>query len=172
MHKICYEKDISQLKNLTIKIFRILGVKFSNDELDFIINKYSKEKVNSIGKNIIKTNQQKQFKLNATSGFHENHFFDGKSDKYIDFLDTTTIRLLANQTKEIADFLNIDSKSKDAILRPFESHTIQGNPIRLLKKEVKIRYDDRFRKRLTKEQFELIEEIDSRITKQTKWITS
>lgn len=109
MHKICYEKDISQLKNLTIKIFRILGVKFSNDELDFIINKYSKEKVNSIGKNIIKTNQQKQFKLNATSGFHENHFFDGKSDKYIDFLDTTTIRLLANQTKDYNTFFSYHS---------------------------------------------------------------
>lgn len=104
-----------------------------------------------------------------------------KKIKPIKFLSKSELKfikyedLCANpeqKKKEIANFLNIDSKSKDAILRPFESHTIQGNPIRLLKKEVKIRHDDRFRKRLTKEQVELIEEIDSRITKQTKWITS
>ena len=103
-----------------------------------------------------------------------------KEIKPIKFLSKSELKfikyedLCANpeqKKKEIANFLNIDSKSKDAILRPFESHTIQGNPIRLLKKEVKIRHDDRFRKRLTKEQVELIEGIDSRITKQTEWIT-
>ena len=88
-----------------------------------------------------------------------------KSDwKLVEYED-----LCSNPSKtksEIADFLGLTTVSEnnsDDIIKPFESHTIEGNPIRLLKKEVKIIFDERWKKRLTKDQIKVIDTIQYKI---------
>jgi hypothetical protein len=84
---------------------------------------------------------------------------DWKLIEYEDFCSNPS------KTKsEIADFLGltiVSENNSDVILKPFESHTIQGNPIRLLKKEVKIIFDERWKKRLTADQIRQINIIQS-----------
>ena len=66
---------------------------------------------------------------------------------------------------EITDFLDLKSthtNTKDVFIKPFDSHTIQGNPIRLLKKKIKIIYDERWRKRLNVNQIEEIDFLQSK----------
>jgi len=55
----------------------------------------------------------------------------------------------------------VSENNIDVIIKPFESHTIEGNPIRLLKKEVKIIFDERWKKRLTADQIRQINIIQS-----------
>ena len=92
-------------------------------------------------------------------------FLDKSDWKLVEYED-----LCSNPSKtksEIADFLGLTTVSEnnsDDIIKPFESHTIQGNPIRLLKKEVKIIFDERWKKRLTADQIRQINIIQSKIT--------
>ena len=93
--------------------------------------------------------------------------------KPVRFLNKSDWRLIkyedlcANPSKikvEVSDFLDlvIDLKNNSDIIMPFKSHTIQGNPIRLLKKEVQIIYDKRWKKRLTADQVRKIDHIQSK----------
>ena len=112
---ISYEDEISSVENLIHKILKTFGSNIENDKVSQIAEKYSRHKVNKIGENVISiTDAKKKFKLNAISGFHENHFFDGKSDKYINLLDTSTIKTLANQTKDLNAFFSYDILIKNS----------------------------------------------------------
>ena len=104
MHLVSYEDDVSDLKNLVKMLIKILNNDLGDGEINKLVEKYSQKNVNNNKKNIKTINSDKIFNLNSTTGFHENHFFDGKSDKYINFLDTSTIKLLSSQTKTFNAF--------------------------------------------------------------------
>jgi hypothetical protein len=111
---ISYEDEISSVENLIHKILKTFGSKIENDKVSQIAEKYSRQKVNKIGKNVTTADVKNKFKLNAINGFHENHFFDGKSDKYINLLDISTIKILANQTKDFNTFFSYDILIKNS----------------------------------------------------------
>jgi hypothetical protein len=60
--------------------------------------------------------------------------------------------------EDIAKFINFDLKDMDKIkyISPYTYHTVQGNPMRLSKKDVFIKYDERWKERLNVKQLEWI----------------
>lgn len=60
--------------------------------------------------------------------------------------------------KDIAMFIGLDDHMHSIeYISPYKYHTVQGNPMRLKKEDLAIRYDERWKKRLTKEQKTWIE---------------
>lgn len=58
-----------------------------------------------------------------------------------------------NTLDEISEFLSLKlCGSSLKTISPYKYHTIQGNPMRLIKKDLSIRYDERWRERLTESQ--------------------
>ena len=110
---ISYENEISSVENLIRKLLKVFGSNIENEKVIQIVEKYSRQNVNKVGENVIYAGVKNKFKLNAINGFHENHFFDGKSDKYINLLDASTIKTLANQTKDFNAFFSYDILTKN-----------------------------------------------------------
>lgn len=100
--------------------------------------------------------------------------FYKKSLKGIKFINKNDWKLIlyedlcknpAKVKNEISEFVGFDKEIKNdsIVLKPYNAHTIQGNPIRLLKKDVKIRYDERWKDRLTSKQVKEIELLSSKV---------
>jgi hypothetical protein len=62
--------------------------------------------------------------------------------------------------KDIANFADLKQQNIIPIehISPYKYHTVQGNPMRLLKKDVVIRYDKRWQERLNDEQIKWIKQ--------------
>ncbi|MEO2072877.1 MAG: sulfotransferase [Zunongwangia sp.] len=55
--------------------------------------------------------------------------------------------------RNVANWLKIEGNIDDINhISPYNYHTVQGNPMRLLKKDIKIRFDERWKERLSEEQ--------------------
>lgn len=64
---------------------------------------------------------------------------------------------------KIAGFLHEDCHDSIDYISPYKYHTVQGNPMRLQKNDVTIRYDERWKKRLTEKQISDLELIASKL---------
>lgn len=66
--------------------------------------------------------------------------------------------------KDIAEYLELAPlKNNIEHLTPSNYHTVQGNPMRLIKKSIRIKYDERWRVRLTKSQQKDLDMISTRL---------
>lgn len=79
-----------------------------------------------------------------------------------DFIEITYEFLCAEYNEcrqKIADFAGLAERKVDPIdvISPYKYHTVQGNPMRLSKKDLAIKYDRRWVERLSAEQLEWIE---------------
>lgn len=64
--------------------------------------------------------------------------------------------------QKIADFIGNQEKIETLKhISPYSYHTVQGNPMRLAKKDLEIRYDERWRERLTPAQIEWLNEFSN-----------
>lgn len=62
--------------------------------------------------------------------------------------------------QEISNFLGYKEELEDVeYISPQNYHLVQGNPIRLIKKEIKIRYDGRWQNRLTEDQIQWLNSL-------------
>ncbi len=66
--------------------------------------------------------------------------------------------------KQIVKFLNVEPiKEKLKFIAPYSYHTILGNPMRLVKNDIKIRYDERWKERLNEDQKKELDLVSKRL---------
>jgi hypothetical protein len=101
------------------------------------------------------------------------HYYE-KTLKAIKYIDRNDWKLISYESLcenpqlisvEIASFLNVKDV-RDLTFRPYTYHTIQGNPMRLKKESLTIKYDERWKDRLTEKQIIKLDEISSNM----KWL--
>jgi hypothetical protein len=62
---------------------------------------------------------------------------------------------------DIVDFVGLDKTALASIgfISPYKYHTVQGNPMRLSKENIVIKYDERWKERLSEEQVDWIDTL-------------
>jgi hypothetical protein len=107
INKISYENNIQNLTSLIDKLSKITNCKIDESGKNQLLKKFSRNNVNSL-KHSVKSPED--FMLNKETGFHENHFFDGKMNKYLDTFNQNEIAQLSVQIKHFNSYFNYQIK--------------------------------------------------------------